>query len=142
MNPALFDPDDWRTESLPAVLRLLHRVYLYAACRVTGHAAHALNGVLVWLLIGGPLWLPLSWFWVGPMVFYTDRDGRYLLSGDGEVLDHAGDVVWVYAVGIALWCPWWALTAWMVPTLAVQVAYWMRPAPGWMPRESLLLGHG
>jgi hypothetical protein len=138
MRFALFDPDDFRTEDLPAFLRPLHRAYLWASCRVTGHAGHALNGLLVWLPFS---WLlPLAWFWPLPVVFYTLREVPGLFWDDGEALDHVGDVVWVYAIGIALWFPPWCLVAWMVLTGVVQVAYWSRPAPGWMPRESLLWG--
>ncbi|GMV07370.1 MAG: hypothetical protein AMXMBFR53_36450 [Gemmatimonadota bacterium] len=140
LHVAGIDPDDIRTDSLPRPLRPLHRAYVYVAVRVTGHAAHALNGVLVWLLIGGPLWLPLGWWWVVPMAFFTLREIPDLVRGRGDWLDHLGDVAWVYAVGVALWAPPDLLLWFMAPTACVQLAYWCEPAPAWMPRESLLWG--
>ena len=140
MNPALFDPDDWRTEDLPAVLRPLHRLYLYIACRVTGHATHALNALLIWALVGGPLWFPLAWYWVLPVIFYSLRELPDLFRGRGDWLDHLGDVAWVYAVGMALWLPPKALVPWIILTMTIQVTFWCGPAPSWMPRSSLLWG--
>jgi hypothetical protein len=135
-----FDPDDYRTDSLPRALRPVHRAYLYASVRVTGHTAHAFNALLAWLAILGPLWLPLGLWWLVPIAFYTMREGPSLWRGEGDVLDHAGDVMWVYAVGVALWLPWWCLILWLIPTVAVQIAYYLRPAPKWMPRDALLWG--
>lgn len=133
-----FDPDDYETEDLPCILRPLHRAYLYAACRVTGHSAHALNALVVWLPV---CWFfPLTWYWVLALAFYTLRELPDLIAGRGDWLDHIGDMVWVYAVGIALWCPLYVLIAWMCVVVSVQAAYWYQPAPRWMPRESLLWG--
>lgn len=111
---------------------------MYAAPRVTGHSAHALNSMLVWLPLA--LLLPLSWYWILPTVFYTLREIPDLLVGHGDWLDHVGDVMWVYAIGIALWTTWPFLLAWLLFVAVMQVLYWMRPAPGWMPREALLWG--
>lgn len=141
MNPGSFDPDNWPVESYPWWLQWFRRVWAYASPRVTGHTAHALNALLVWVLIGGPLWLPLAWYWPFAVAFYTLRELPDLFRGRGDSLDHWGDMVYVYAMGIALWCPPVALAAWMAAVVVpVQVAYWCRPAPGWMPREALLWG--
>ncbi len=136
---SLWDPDDYATKDLPRVLRLPHRLYGYLACRVTGHAAHALNGVLCWLPFS-PL-VPLAWFWPLPVAFYTLRDALRIRWGDPENLDHLGDVVWVYALGVALWLPWWALMVFLGGVVVpVQRAAWLHRAPVWMPRKSLLWG--
>ena len=132
-----FDPDDYATDRLHPALRPVHRAYLYASVRVTGHSAHALNGLLVWLPLS---WLiPLAWYWILPVAFYTAREVPDLIAGHGEWLDHLGDVVWVYAVAIALWLPPdWMLAFFCVVVVPVQGAYWMEPAPRWMPKDALL----
>ena len=110
--------------------------YRWWSVRVTGNSQHALNGIAVWLLIGGPWWLPLEVWWIAPWGFYAAREWPY------STPDNRADVVWVLAVGIALIAPWWLLLAWMAVVAYAQWEVWSLPAPEWMPRGSLLWGRG
>jgi len=73
-------------------------MYKWIGRRVTGNSTHALNGLLVWVVIGGPFWLPPDWWAV-----------------------------------FVLWC---------VYTIGIQVLYYTKPAPAWMPRDRWLLWGG
>ena len=126
------------------VVRLL-RMYKWIGRRVTGNSTHALNGLLVWVVIGGPFWLPLAWFWVLPVAFYSMREIPELIRGTPDPVDNLADFAWVYALGLALWLPpdWWAVfVLWCVYTIGIQVLYYTKPAPAWMPRDRWLLWGG
>lgn len=144
MSWADWDPGDYKTEDLPSLLRPLHRFYLWASPQTTGHAAHAMNAVLVltllWLVLLGPRWSGwLEWLfyaWPAAILFYGWREWPY------STTDNRLDVAYVIAIALALYLPagplYWIVPVWVAATFLADLRVWLGEPPPWMPKDKIL----